>query len=157
MREYSQYSHWMHLALEEARQTSIDVPVGCIIAGSDHEVIARAHNERERTNDPTAHAEILALREAARHLKSWRLSGCILVTTLEPCAMCAEAIIQARVAIVVFGAYDARSGACGSAFNLFLPGRSYPLPEIIGGIEEERCEQLLESFFKNVVRRSQEE
>lgn len=146
----------MKAALIEARRTferlqkgRVDVPVGCLIL-KDGNVIAQSHNQREENQDPTAHAELLAIREASSVLKSWRLSGCLLVVTLEPCPMCAEAIIQSRISTVVFGAYDQRTGACGSAFNLFVAGRSYPLPEIIGGIEEEECERLLAEFFKTV-------
>lgn len=146
----------MNTALEEARLTltneSGDIPVGCLII-KDDQVIAKAHNEKELTNDPTAHAEILAIRRAAVALKSWRLRGCLLITTLEPCPMCTEAIIQSRVSTLVFGAYDIRSGACGSAFNLFGNDRIYPIPEIIGGIEEDQCQQLLNGFFKTVRER----
>ena len=131
-----------------------DVPVGCLIL-KDGVVLGRAHNEREEKQDPTAHAELIAIRQAAKHLSSWRLSGCTLIVTLEPCAMCAEAIIQSRISTLVFGAYDQRSGACGSAFNLFVSGRSYPLPEIIGGIEEEECERMLADFFKSVRNKSE--
>lgn len=149
------YTKWMKQALEEAQRTAKDVPIGCIIL-KDEEVLARAHNEREESNDPTAHAEILAIREAASRLGSWRLTGTVLISTLEPCPMCAEAIIQARVKTLVFGAYDTGSGACGSAFNLFVDGRTYPLPEIIGGIEEEECENLLKSFFRTSVRQKKD-
>ncbi len=146
------YQDWMKLALEEARLTESDVPVGCLVL-REGRTLAKAHNERERSLDPTAHAEILALRAAACELSSWRLSGCILVVTLEPCAMCAEAIIQSRISTLVFGAFDALSGACGSKFNLFVAGRSYPLPEIIGGIDERECELLLVEFFQSRRRR----
>lgn len=147
----------MKAALNEARRTFdvpstqlvVDVPVGCLVL-KDGEVIGRGHNQREQNQDPTAHAELIAIRQAAEYVKSWRLSECMLVVTLEPCAMCAEAIIQSRVSTLVFGAYDQRAGACGSAFNLFVSGRSYPLPEIIGGIEEAECERLLADFFKSV-------
>ncbi len=154
----SSYQDWMKEALGEARRTldrgphRADVPVGSLIL-KDGEVIGRGHNQREETCDPTGHAELIALRAAARKLESWRLTGCILIVTLEPCAMCAEAIIQSRISTLVFGAYDQRAGACGSAFNLFVAGRSYPLPEIIGGIEEEECERLLADFFKTVRNR----
>lgn len=148
------YQYWMKLALAEAERAVPDVPVGCLIV-KDGEVIARGRNEREVTQDPTAHAELIAIREAAKHLSSWRLADCTLIVTLEPCPMCAEAIIQSRISTLVFGAYDQRSGACGSAFNLFVGGRSYPLPEIIGGIEEESCERMLADFFKSVRNRPQ--
>lgn len=155
--ENQQFQDLMKEALNEARRTFdassaqsvIDVPVGCLVL-KDGQIIGRGHNQREQDQDPTAHAELIAVRQAAEHLKSWRLSDCLLVVTLEPCAMCAEAIIQSRVNTIVFGAYDQRAGACGSAFNLFVSGRSYPLPEIIGGIEEAECERLLFDFFKSV-------
>lgn len=148
------YQFWMKLALAEAERAVPDVPVGCLIL-KDSEVIARGRNEREVTQDPTAHAELIAIREAAKYLSSWRLADCTLIVTLEPCPMCAEAIIQSRISTLVFGAYDQRSGACGSAFNLFVGGRSYPLPEIIGGIEEQSCERMLADFFKSVRNRPQ--
>jgi len=151
-------SRLMNDAIAEARQAFADecgdIPVGCLII-KDDQVIAKAHNEKELTNDPTAHAEILAIRRAAVALKSWRLRGCLLITTLEPCPMCTEAIIQSRVSTLVFGAYDLRSGACGSAFNLFGNDRIYPIPEIVGGIEEDQCQQLLNGFFKAVREREE--
>jgi len=164
------YQEWMKLALAEALRTDVevedsaaqgssvrgssirDVPVGCLIV-RDGEIIGSGHNQREENQDPTAHAELIAIRAAAKHLSSWRLSDCTLIVTLEPCAMCAEAIIQSRIPTLVFGAYDQRAGACGSAFNLFVAGRSYPLPEIVGGIEEEECQRLLAEFFKSVRNR----
>jgi tRNA(adenine34) deaminase len=148
----TQHDNWMALALEEARQVIQDVPIGCIVVLND-QLIARSHNQREENQDPTAHAEILALRQAASHLGTWRLNDCIVYTTLEPCPMCAEAIIQARVRRVVFGAYDNISGALGSAFNLYCSGRVYPIPEVIGGVEEEACRELLVEFFKTNTHR----
>lgn len=153
----------MKAALDEARRTLdngskqsvVDVPVGCLVL-KDGQIIGRGHNQREENQDPTAHAELIAIRAAADVLGSWRLSECMLIVTLEPCPMCAEAIIQSRVATLVFGAYDQRAGACGSAFNLFVKGRSYPLPEIIGGIEEAECERLLADFFKSVRNKSKD-
>ena len=136
------------MALEEAFQSGADVPVGCILVRDDH-LLAATHNRREQTHDPTAHAEILALREAARNQKDWRLSGTTLYTTLEPCPMCAEAILQARVSRVVFGAYDSKSGALGSVFNLYCDGRIYPLPEVVGGIMEGPCQNVLVDFFRS--------
>lgn len=147
------YQHWMKQALAEAARVGSgsvrDVPVGCLVLNGD-QLIASGHNEREEKQDPTAHAELIAIRSAAKQLQSWRLTNCTLIVTLEPCPMCAEAIIQSRISTLVFGAYDARSGACGSAFNLFVSGRSYPLPEIIGGINEDECEHMLAEFFKSV-------
>ena len=138
----------MDLALKQARQSEEDVPVGAVIV-RDGSVIAVGVNERERTLDPAGHAEIVAMRKAAQNLKNWRLTGCQIYVTLEPCAMCAEALIQARIETIIFGAYDPRSGACGSQFNLFVEGRPYPMPEIVGGIMEAECKQLLQEFFRN--------
>lgn len=139
---------WMAMALEEAFQSGNDVPVGCVIV-QDESVLASTHNQREKSNDPTAHAEILAIRAAARRLGDWRLAGTTLYTTLEPCPMCAEAILQARVSRVVFGAYDSKSGALGSVFNLYCDGRIYPLPEVVGGIMEAPCQNVLVEFFRS--------
>lgn len=139
---------YMELALKQAQQSAEDVPVGAVIV-QDGSIIAVGVNERERTLDPTGHAEIVALRKAAQNLNNWRLTGCQIYVTLEPCAMCAEALIQARVSTIVFGAYDPRSGACGSLFNLFIEGRPYPMPEVIGGIMEADCKKLLTDFFRN--------
>ncbi len=144
----------MELALKEAREPSTDVPVGCIIV-IDDTIVARGFNRREITNDPTAHAEILCIREAAASLKRWRLDGATLYCTLEPCPMCAEAIIQSRISRIVFGAYDPISGAAGSAFNLFVKGRALPVPEVVGGILEDRCRNVLLEFFHD--RRKREE
>lgn len=138
---------WMRDAILEAKRAGIDVPIGAIVI-LDGEIIGRGCNLRETSGDPTAHAEIVAIREAARHLGTWRLAKTTLYTTLEPCPMCAEAIIQARVGKLVFGAYDAKSGAAGSAFNLFCEGRIYPIPEVVGGICESECADLLLEFFR---------
>jgi tRNA(adenine34) deaminase len=137
---------WMLCALEEAALSGKDVPVGCVVV-LDDEVIGRGHNEREATGDPTAHAELVAIRQAAQTIKHWRLTGATAYSTLEPCPMCAEAMIQARVARVVYGAFDHLSGAAGSMVNLFKAGRLYPVPEVLGGLEEEACSKLLTDFF----------
>ncbi len=143
---------WMNIAIKEALLSGDDVPVGCIILlGS--EIIGRGHNERETTGDPTAHAEIVAIRQAAQAIGAWRLSGTTVYTTLEPCPMCAEAMIQSRVAKVIFGAYDNASGAVGSKFNLFCSGRIYPIPEVLGGVEEEACRQILVDYFAQKTKR----
>lgn len=138
---------FMEIAIKESLACAEDVPVGAIIVMGDT-VIGRGCNLRERDNDPAGHAEIVAMREAARSLNSWRLDGATLYCTLEPCPMCAEAAIQARVSRIVFAAYDPISGAAGSAFNLFLKGRALPLPEVIGGILEDRCRSILLEFFQ---------
>ena len=138
----------MALALEEARAAleHDDVPIGCVVVRGD-EVIARAHNARERDQDPTAHAEVLALRAAAAALGSWRLAGCTVYVTLEPCVMCAGAIVHARVRRLVFGAWDARAGAAGSITNVFtLPGLNHRV-DVFGGVLMEECTRLLQEFF----------
>jgi len=141
---------WMKLALEEARLCQKDVPIGAVIVASlQNKELARAHNLKEESKDPTDHAEIICIRRAAQLVGDWRLEDTVIYTTLEPCPMCAEAIIQARISKLVFGAYDSRSGAAGSVFNLFLPKRQYPNPEVIGGILEEDCQLLLKDFFRN--------
>ena len=136
----------MRLALEQAGNCQIDVPVGALIVRGD-EIIASGFNQRETLADPLGHAELIAIRTAAARLGSWRLTGCSIVSTLEPCPMCAEAIIQCRLAAVIFGAYDPIAGAAGSVFNLFVNRRSLPTPEIIAGILEEDCSALLQQFF----------
>ncbi len=139
--------YWMEMAIKEAHLANEDVPVGCIIV-QDGKILAAGHNEKENSQDPTDHAEIIAIRKASSILKSWRLNGTTLYTTLEPCPMCAEAIMQTRVSRLVFGAYDLQSGAVVSKFNLLIPGRPYPVPEITGGILQEQCQALLVDFFR---------
>jgi tRNA(adenine34) deaminase len=138
----------MGLALEEATAAIAhgDVPVGAVVL-RDGEVIAQRHNERERTGDPSAHAEILALRDAAVVVGSWRLSGTTLVVTLEPCPMCAGALVAARVDQVVFGAADPKAGACGSLYNLCVDPRLNHEVEVIAGVRAEESAALLTGFF----------
>ena len=140
----------MLLALEEARLCEQwgDVPVGCVIA-RDGRLVAGAGNGRERLNDPTAHAEILALREAARAAGSWRLDGCTLYVTLEPCAMCAGAIVLARVDRVVVGAPDPKAGFAGSLGNLLADDRLNHAPELTTGVLAQECGDLLREFFRD--------
>jgi len=140
----------MQLALEEARAAPEhgDVPIGAVVARVDTgEVLARRHNERERAQDPTAHAEVLAFRDAARALGSWRLDGCVLVVTLEPCAMCAGAAVLARVPEVAFGATDPKAGALGSLYHLGADPRLNHEIAVRDGVREEECAELLRSFF----------
>lgn len=139
----------MRLALEEARAALAhdDVPVGAVILG-DGEVLSRRHNERERLGDPTAHAEILAIRDAAASLGSWRLGPqTTLVVTLEPCAMCAGALLAARVGRLVFGAPDPKAGACGSLYNLCADPRLNHELEVTPGLLAESASELLRGFF----------
>lgn len=139
---------FMRLALREAQRAPAheDVPIGAVLV-HDGEVLAAAHNERELRSDPTAHAEILALREAARALDSWRLLDCALYVTLEPCAMCAGAIVLARVPRVVFGATDPKAGAAGSVLDVLAEPRLNHRPEILSGVLAPDCGQLLSDFF----------
>jgi tRNA(adenine34) deaminase len=138
----------MLLALDEARSAagSGDVPVGAVVVVAGR-VVARAHNEREQRNDPTAHAEILALQAAAAVTGSWRLSGATMVVTLEPCAMCAGALVAARVDRLVFGAADLKGGACGSLYNLCADPRLNHELAVIRGVLAEPAGQLLTEFF----------
>lgn len=139
---------WMDEALAEARAAEAhdDVPVGALVVRGG-EVIARAHNERELRQDPTAHAEILALRAAAADVGSWRLDGCVLYVTLEPCAMCAGAVVLARVPTVVYGAADPKAGAVGSVFDIVRDDRLNHRAKVVGGIRGDECGAVLRRFF----------
>jgi tRNA(adenine34) deaminase len=140
--------YYMRLALREAERAleHDDVPIGAVVV-SDGEMIAAAHNERELRQDPTAHAEILALREAARVLGSWRILDTVLYVTLEPCAMCAGAIVLARVSRVVFGAHDPKAGAAGSVLDVLGEARLNHRPEVGAGLLALECGALLSNFF----------
>jgi tRNA(adenine34) deaminase len=139
---------WMSAALAEARvaSASADVPVGAVVIANG-EVVARAANRTVRDQDPTAHAELLALRAASAALGRWRLDGCTLYVTLEPCAMCAGAIVLARVARVVLGAWDPKAGMAGSVGDLLRHPRLNHRPEVAGGVMEDECSALLREFF----------
>ncbi len=141
----------MQYAIGEARRAleAGEVPVGCVIV-HDGRIIGKAHNQRETLQDPTAHAEILAITQAAAHLKSWRLEETRLYVTLEPCPMCAGAIILARIAEVYFGAYDAKAGACGTLMNLLEDTRFNHQPKVTAGLMAEECGAILTGFFKQV-------
>ena len=141
------YEALMELALAEAAQSGNDVPVGALVVTASGEVIGRAHNNREVTHDPTGHAEIIAIREATSFLTDWRLDGCTLVVTLEPCVMCAGAIVAARIPRVVFGAWDERVGASGSLYDLLRDGRLGNPVEVISGVKEKEAAQQLRDFF----------
>ncbi len=138
----------MRLAIHEAQlaEEHGDVPVGAVLV-RDGEVLASAHNERERSQDPTAHAELLALRAAARATGSWRLLGCVLYVTLEPCAMCAGAIVLARVSRVVYGTDDPKAGAAGSVLDVLANPSLNHRPKVERGTLEARCAELLRGFF----------
>jgi tRNA(adenine34) deaminase len=135
-------------ALDAARGAGPDVPIGAAVFAPDGTLLATAHNAREELGDPTAHAEILALRGAARvHGDGWRLAGCTLAVTVEPCTMCAGALVLARVARVVFGAWEPRTGAIGSLWDVVRDRRLNHRPEVVGGVLENECAELLEAFF----------
>ncbi|MFE9996222.1 tRNA adenosine(34) deaminase TadA [Streptomyces avermitilis] len=140
----------MRLALAEAVRAaeSADVPVGAVVLAPDGSVIARGHNEREATGDPTAHAEVVAVRRAAERLGRWRLSGCTLVVTLEPCTMCAGALVQSRVDRIVYGARDEKAGAAGSLWDVVRDRRLNHRPEVIEGVLADECAGLLTEFFR---------
>ncbi len=138
----------MALALDEARAAAAagEVPVGAVVV-VDGRVVARRHNEREASGDPTAHAEVLALRSAAEALGTWRLAGATLVVTLEPCPMCAGALLAARVDRVVFGAANPEAGSCGSLYNLCVDPRLNHEVEVVAGLRAAECAALLDGFF----------
>ncbi len=140
--------YFMRLALREAERAEEheDVPIGAVVV-SDGEVLAVAHNERELRQDPTAHAEVIALREAARALGSWRVLDAVLYVTLEPCAMCAGAIVLSRIPRVVYGASDPKAGAAGSVLDVLAEPRLNHRPEVAGGLLADECAALLSDFF----------
>jgi tRNA(adenine34) deaminase len=145
----SEFGEAMRLALDEARRAGDagDVPVGALVLDASGQVIAAGHNERERTADPTGHAEVLALRRAADRLGSWRLAGCTLVVTLEPCTMCAGAAVLARVDRIVYGAADPKAGAVGSLWDVVRDRRLNHRPEVIAEVLAPECGALLAEFF----------
>ena len=148
--ERERIESFMGLALDEARAAlhHDDVPVGAVVIRMNTgEVLGRRHNERELTNDPTAHAEILALRDAATVLGTWRLDGCALVVTLEPCAMCAGALVNARIGEVIFGADDPKAGALGSRYQLLADPRLNHECDVVHGVRAEESAELLRGFF----------
>jgi tRNA(adenine34) deaminase len=139
----------MAMALDEAALAADEdeVPVGAVIVSLEHGVIARAHNQREQLVDPTAHAEMIGITQAAQALRSWRLENCILYVTLEPCPMCAGAIVQARLSLVVYGCADPKAGACETLFRITDDSRLNHRAQVIGGVEAEKCAFLLSEFF----------
>ena len=138
------------IALAEKAIATGDVPVGALIVSSDGELIGSGANEREASNDPTAHAEIVAIRKAASHLQNSRLDGCTLVVTLEPCAMCAGAIAQSRISNLIFGAWDEKAGAVGSVWDLLRDPRSTFRTEVRAGVLADECSELITSFIQEV-------
>ncbi|MBA3311593.1 MAG: nucleoside deaminase [Nocardioidaceae bacterium] len=139
----------MRKAIEVASsaEASDDVPVGAVVVGADGQLIATGHNLREANHDPTAHAELVAIRSAASALGSWRLDGCTLAVTLEPCTMCAGAIVLSRLSRLVFGAYDAKAGAVGSLWDVVRDRRLNHRPEVVGGVLADETGILVRDFF----------
>lgn len=137
------------LALAAEAAAAGEIPVGALVAGPDGRVLGEGRNDREATTDPTGHAEIVALREAAATRGTWNLSGCTLVVTMEPCVMCAGAILQARIGRVVFGAWDDKAGAAGSMYDVLRDRRLPSRAEVIGGVREGEAVALLRAFFSD--------
>ena len=137
------------IAIASAATSTGDVPVGAIVINKDGVVVGKVSNEREANNDPTAHAEIVAIRNAASRLQNSRLDGCTLIVTLEPCAMCAGAIAQSRISHVIFGAWDEKAGAVGSVWDVLRDPRSIFKVEVTAGILEKECAALLKDFFSD--------
>ena len=135
------------LDLASAAMAWDDVPIGAVVLSDDGEVVGSGSNVRERDGDPTGHAEIVAIREAATAVGEWRLSGCTLVVTLEPCTMCAGAIVLSRLDRLVFGAFDAKAGAVGSLWDVVRDRRLNHRPEVVGGVLADECSTLLDDFF----------
>lgn len=144
------YEQWMRQAVADARHTAHtgDVPVAALVVDESGRVIGVGRNERELRNDPTAHAEVLALREAAAGREGWHLEGCTLVVTLEPCVMCAGAILAARIPTVVFGAWDEKAGAGGSVYDILRDRRLNHRVDVYAGVLAEDCAELLLDFFR---------
>lgn len=142
----------MRLALAEGEQALVhgDVPIGAVIVDATGQVIGRGHNRREVDADPTAHAEILAIRQAAAQRGSWRLDGTTLYVTVEPCPMCAGALIMARIPRLVFGVDDVKAGACGTLYNIVRDERLNHRTEVIAGVLEDECRALLQRFFSGL-------
>jgi tRNA(adenine34) deaminase len=137
------------IAIASSATSTGDVPVGAIVINKDGIVIGKGSNEREANNDPTAHAEIVAIRNAAGRLQNSRLDGCTLIVTLEPCAMCAGAIAQSRISRVIFGAWDEKAGAVGSVWDVLRDPRSIFKVEVTAGVLEKECAALLKDFFSD--------
>jgi len=137
------------LLVAKSALSSGDVPVGAVIVNKDGVIVGKGFNEREANNDPTAHAEVVAIRNAAARLQNSRLDGCTLIVTLEPCAMCAGAIAQSRISKLIFGAWDEKAGAVGSVWDVLRDPRSIFKVEVTSGILEDECAALLKDFFSD--------
>jgi tRNA(adenine34) deaminase len=153
MQQQDHDRHYMHLALQHAALAPAmeEIPIAAILVHNG-EVLATAHNYREASQDPTAHAEMLVIRKAAEQLGTWRLTETTLYVTLEPCAMCAGAIVQSRITRLVFGAWDPKAGACGSIFDIPAERRLNHRVEVLGGVLEQESQALLQEFFRQLRR-----
>ncbi len=149
------HERWMAFAIREAEQAlrRKEVPIGAVIV-HENRIVGRGYNQIESLQDPTAHAEMIAITAAATNLGSRRLENCVLYVTLEPCAMCAGAIVLARVPTLVFGAYDPKAGACGTLYNIVQDARLNHRVELVGGVEEKLCAEILKGFFSGVRRKT---
>lgn len=145
------HEEYMSLALDLAKEASSEgeVPVGCVIVSPEGDIIGRGRNRREQNCDATAHAEVEAIREANKALGTWRLNGCSMYVTLEPCPMCAGAIINSRITKLFYGGREEHSGSCGSVINLFMERYGHS-PQIVGGILEDECTDILKKFFEKL-------
>lgn len=152
------HEYWMRRAITEAGKARArdEVPIGCVIVRGDR-IIARGHNLRENARDPLAHAELIAIRKAARKLDSWRLTDTTLYVTLEPCVMCMGAIILARIPVVVFGCHDPKGGAAGSLYDLSNDSRLNHRVQLLSGLMEEQCSAMLSDFFAKLRKRKREQ
>jgi len=140
---------YMKEALKEAKKAELidEVPIGCVVV-KDDKIIARGHNQRETNQSPIGHAEIIAINKASKKLKSWRLEGCDIYVTLEPCIMCSGAIIQSRISKVYYGAFDPKGGALGSSINVLEAKNINHHPEVISGVMQEECSKIITNYFK---------
>ena len=145
------HEEYMSMALDLAKDAAEkgDVPVGCVIVSPDGEIIGKGRNRREQNCDATAHAEVEAIREANKKLGTWRLHGCSMYVTLEPCPMCVGAIINSRIAKLFYGSREENSGSCGSVINLFMERYGHS-PQIVGGIMDDECKAVLKEFFEKL-------
>jgi tRNA(adenine34) deaminase len=149
------YEALMHLAIQEAQKSGIDVPVGAVIVSGVGQILALGHNQKEANSDASSHAEIEAIRAAGEKLGNWRLEDCTLVVTLEPCVMCAGAIVAARIQRVVFGAWDVKLGAAGSLYDILRDARLGSPLEVIGGVLDSEASIILSDFGRNKLRSGQ--
>ncbi|MEX1029476.1 MAG: tRNA adenosine(34) deaminase TadA [Paenibacillaceae bacterium] len=151
MKSDTEHELWMRKAIVEARKAEAitEVPIGAVIV-YEGQIVGRGHNLRETSYDPTAHAEMIAIREASKRLGAWRLSGCTLYVTLEPCPMCAGAIVQSRIDRVVYGTIDPKAGCAGTLMNLLQEDRFNHRTDIVEGVLQEECAELLTSFFRRL-------